>query len=252
MGLVVLRAPVDHINKAAEDPSSPEARNLNTLIQQGSLMHSGDQTCIVLGSDVQGENGNGKYTYDFKLQGVEGESSQSVSTTEFINERKKAILDVFAAGMINLGNENVGSHSLADSKTSLHAFFMERHTMFVKSVIDNDLIPQMAALNGVVLDEEDMPFFEPAALDEIDPAIFSAAIQRIGSVGLFPMKKEFILTTLEKVGLDIGTLEDISEEELLKTLTAFTSNSGEGQGTSGTGGSQVGGAGSSLNASNKA
>jgi hypothetical protein len=100
--------------------------------------------------------------------------------------------------------------------------------MFVKSVIDNDLIPQMAALNGVVLDEEDMPFFEPAALDQIDPEQFGKLGQRLGAVGLMPLHKEFLLDFWDKCGLDVGNLKDLPEQELLEMLTAFTSRSGDG------------------------
>lgn len=215
-------------------------------------MHSGDQTFILLGSDTQGENGNGKYTYDFTLQGVEGSAGNSVDTSDFINERKKAILDVFAAGFTNLGNEGHGSYALADSKTSLHAFAMDRHLLFIKSVIENDLIVQLARLNEVFLEEDDMPTFEYGAFDDVDPAQFSAAIQRIGSVGLFPMKKSVLLDAWRKVGLDVADIEDLDEEEILETLTAYTSRAAESEGSSGSGDTQAGGVASSLNANNAA
>lgn len=71
-GVLVLRVPNDHINKAAEDPNSDEAATLKALQQNGAAVHSGDQTYILLGSDTQGENGNGKYVYDVELKGIEG------------------------------------------------------------------------------------------------------------------------------------------------------------------------------------
>lgn len=251
-GVVVLRIPNEHINKAAEDPESDEAKTLEALKQSAALMHSGDQTFILLGSDTQGDNGSGKYTYDFTLQGVEGSAGNKIDTSDFINERKKAILDVFSAGFTNLGNDSHGSYALADSKTSLHAFAMDSHLLFIKSVIENDLVVQLAQLNGIFLDEEDMPTFEYGAFDDVDPAEFSAAIQRLGSVGLFPMIKSVMLDAWRKVGLDVSDIEDMGEEEILKTLTAYTSGAGEGQGTSGTGDTQSGGSGTKLNANNAA
>lgn len=227
-GVVVLRLPTEHINKAAEDPESDEAKTLETLKQSAALMHSGDQTFILLGSDTQGENGNGKYTYDFSLQGVEGSQGQSVSTSEFINERKKAILDVFGAGFVNLGNDSHGSYALADSKTSLHAFFMERHLLFIKSVIENDLIVQLAQLNEVFLEEADIPTFEYGEFDSVDPEVFSKVGQRLGAVGLIPKYKPFLMDLWQKCGLDTSDIAELPEEDILKLLTEFTSRSGDG------------------------
>lgn len=252
-GIVVLRVPNEHINKAAEDQSSNEYKTLQALQQQAALMHNGDQTYLLLGSDTQGENGNGKYTYDFTLQGVEN-GGNSVSTAEIINERKKAILDCFGAGFINLGNDNTGSHSLADSKTSLHAFFMEKHMLFIQSVIQNDLVKQLMEINRVNLQEDDVPIFELAALDDVDPEIYSSTVQRVASVGFLPRHKEFILEVLQKCGLPTDMLEDLTEDDLLERLINpnDTSRGGEGQGTSGTGTTQSGGKNSKTNTANKA
>lgn len=252
-GIVVLRVPTEHINKAAEDPTSNEYKTLQSLQSQAAMMHNGDQTYLLLGSDVQGENGNGKYTYDFTLQGVEN-GSNSVSTAEIINERKKAILDCFGAGFINLGNDNTGSYSLADAKTSLHAFFMEKHMLFIQSVIQNDLVKQMMEINRVNLQEDDIPLFELNALDEVDPEVYSSMIQRVASVGFLPRHKEFILEVLKKCGVNVSMLEDLTEEDLLERLINpnDTSRGGEGLGTSGTGGTQAGGANSKTNSANKA
>jgi hypothetical protein len=251
-GILTLRVPTEHINKAAEDPLSNEYNTLMALQQQAALVHNGDQTFIMLGSDTQGENGNGKYTYDVSVTGIEG--SNSVSTDTIINDRKKAILDVFGAGFINLGNDASGSYSLADAKTSLHAFFMEKHMLFIQSVVQNDLVKQIMEINRVYLEEDDIPQFELNALDDIDPEVYSSTVQRVASVGFLPRQKEFILEVLQKCGLRTDMLEDMTEDELLERLINpnDASRGGEGQGTSGTGNSQTGGKGTKVNSANKA
>jgi hypothetical protein len=251
-GILTLRVPTEHINKAAEDSTSNEYNTLMALQQQAALVHNGDQTFIMLGSDTQGENGNGKYTYDVSVTGIEG--SNSVSTDTIINDRKKAILDVFGAGFINLGNDASGSYSLADAKTSLHAFFMEKHMLFIQSVVQNDLVKQIMEINRVYLEEDDIPQFELNALDDIDPEVYSSTVQRVASVGFLPRQKEFILEVLQKCGLRTDMLEDMTEDELLERLINpnDVSRGGEGQGTSGTGGTQAGGKGTKVNSANKA
>ncbi len=255
-GLVVLRVPTEHINKAAEDPTSNEYATLMALQNQAALMHNGDQTFIMLGSDTSDTTGtgSGKYVYDFELKGVSGTATNAVSTENIISERKKAILDVFGAGFINLGNDATGSYSLADAKTSLHAFFMEKHMLFIQSVIQNDLVKQLMEINSVYLEEDDIPVFELNALDDIDPEVYSSTVQRVASVGFLPRQKEFILEVLQKCGLRTDMLEDMTEDELLERLINpnDTSRGGEGMGTSGTGNSQTGGKGTKVNSSNKA
>lgn len=252
-GLFVVRMPVDHMNKAASDPESDEAKTLKIMMDQAANMSKGDQTFTVLGSDVQGDSGSGRYIYDVQVLTADS-SGKTVTTAELITERKKAILDTFAAGFINLGNDSTGSHSLADSKTSTHAFFMERHILFVKSVLENDLVPQIAKLNGVFLPEEDMPQLVLGHSEEINPEEMSKSVQRVASVGFLPRKKHLILDALTKCGLDTSSLEDLTEEEILESLINPNDESrgGESMGTSGTGGTQSGGSNSSLNADNAA
>lgn len=252
-GIVVLRVPTEHINKAAEDPTSNEFKTLQSLQNQAALMHNGDQTYLLLGSDVQGENGNGKYTYDFSLQGVEN-GGNSVSTADIINERKKAILDCFGAGFINLGNDSTGSYSLADAKTSLHAFFMEKHMLFIQSVIQNDLVKQMMEINRVNLQENDIPTFCLHALDEVNPEEYSKSAQRLAATGLMPRKKDFLMDVLTKCGWDVTSLLDLTEEELLESLANPNDESRVGDGMaqgmpSGTGSSN--GNNSAINMDNK-
>ena len=228
-GILTLRCPTEHINKAAEDPTSNEYASLMALQQQAALLHAGDQTFIMLGSDVQGENGNGKYVYDVSVTGIEG-NSNAVSTDTIINDRKKAILDVFGAGFINLGNDATGSYSLADAKTSLHAFFMEKHMLFIQSVIQNDLVKQLMEVNKVSLEETDIPTFQLAALDEVNPEEYSKSAQRLAATGLMPRKKEFLMDVLTKCGWDVSSLEELTEEELLESLANPNDTSRVGDG----------------------
>lgn len=250
-GVLVLRVPTDIINKAAEDPSSDEAKSVASLQKNAANVNAGDQSYILLGSDTIDGSGTGKYSYDMSLQGVEG-GSKSYKTTELIQERKKQILDSLGAGFLNLGNDGVGSYALSTGKQSLHAFFMERHLLFIKSVIENDLFKQLAEINNVKLEQDDMPVIEFGELDEPDLDLISSALQRMGSVGLIPKKKEFILPIFESMGLDISSLESLSQEELDKLMTENTSRGGDGQGSSGVGNSQLGGAGTKTNSANAA
>ena len=253
-GMLVLRVPNEVINRAAENPNSDEAAALKELQKNAALAHAGDQNYILLGSDTQGQNGNGNFEYDVQLIGVDGGGKQ-YSTKDLINERKKAILDIFGAGFLNLGNESHGSYALADTKQSLHAFYMERQLLFIANVFVNDLVKQLAELNGVYLSEDEMPRMQFGTLDQQDPEVLSKVGNRLGAQQLFPRDKEFLLSYYEDLGLDIEPLQKYSQEELSDLLIAPQGGSGNtagGDGSSGTGQTQAGGLGSDLNSENSA
>lgn len=248
-GVLVLRVPTDIINKAAEDPNSDEAKSLRQLQHNAACVHAGDQTYMLLGSDTIDGQGSSKYAYDVTLQGVEG-GSKSYRTTELIQERKKQILDSLGAGFLNLGNDGVGSYALATGKQSLHAHYMERHLLFIKSVLENDLFKQLAEINGISLTQDEMPVIEYGDLDEPDLDTMSKVVQRMGSVGLLPKEKSFLIKIYESMGLDVSSLEDMSDEEFLELLGEDESRAGESGGTSGTGNTQSDGASSATNSEN--
>lgn len=248
-GVLVIRMPTEHMLKAAEDSSSPEAVALNALKKQCGAIQQGDQTFIILGSDVQGENGNGKYVYDMALQGIDGGTGNG-NTKDVIAMKEKSILNSFAAGFLTLGDSGVGSYSLADTKQSLHAFYMERKLMFIADALQRQVAKPLLEINQYKLNESEMPIFEYGELDDADADVASKVIQRVASVGMFPKEKAFLLDSLRQCGLDVTSLEDLTEEDLMSRLTDETSRAGEGKGTSGTGDSQKGGVTSSTNMEN--
>ena len=226
-GVLVLRVPTDIINRAAEDPNSDEAKSLAVLQKNAASVHAGDQTYMLLGSDTIDGSGSGKYAYDVTLQGVEG-GSKSYKTTELIQERKKQILDSLGCGFLNLGNDGVGSYALATGKQSLHAFYMERHLLFIKSVLENDLFKQLAEINGIRLTEDEMPRIEFGDLDQPDLETYSKMIQRLAATGVLPKQKAFLIQLYQDMGLDTTPLEGLTDEEFVALLGENTSRSGDG------------------------
>ena len=250
-GILVLRIPNDHINKAAEDPNSPEAAALNSLQKSGAAIHAGDQSYILLGSDTQGENGNGKYTYDVELKGVDG-GSKAYQTSELIEVRKKDILNILGASFLLVGQDGNGSKNLADSKTQILAFYMERMLMFIRSVFEREFIKSLAEINEITLEQDEMPVMVFGELDEADAEVASKAAQRLGATGLFPKEKSMLLQMWRQCGYDTTEIEKFTIEELVEMLTPETTRSGDGLASglpSGTG--KASGNNSSINMDNK-
>jgi hypothetical protein len=218
--------------------------------KNAAAIHAGDQTYVLLGSDTQGENGNGKFVYDIELKGIEG-SGKQYKTSELIDARKKDILNAMGAGFLILGQDGVGSYALADSKNSLHAFFMERILLFISDVFQREFAKSLAAINGIQLDEDDMPVMMFGELDQADPQERAKVVQLMSGVGFLVKDKSIIIQAHKQAGYDTTEIEKLTEEQLIEKLTPDTARVGESGGSSGTGGTQQGGITSTTNSGNK-
>lgn len=223
-GLLQIKIPSSILQKAALNPLGQEAVFLKQLMKDASNAHKGEQSMIILPSDVQVGNSP---QYSMDLKGVDG-SSSGQDTTKLINERKKLILDSMGAGFINLGNDGVGSYALSEGKQSTHAFFIERDINTILETLNEDVIPQLLALNGIYLDDEDMPKLRAGEVDQVDLNAFSSAMQRLKATGLVVVNVDMLNEIYEKIGLEYRIPEGTSQEDLQKMLGAMTSRSGDG------------------------
>lgn len=248
-GTPVLRIPTDILNKAAEDPSSPEAAAVNKLQVDAANMHAGEQAFVILPSD-RDEKGN--YLFDIKLIGVDG-SNKNLDLTDAINKRKKDILDSFGAGFMSLGNEGGGSHALMDGKTTVHEAFVQRDVEFIISVLTLELFPQLLALNGYRLTQKQMPKMKAGQISEKDIDTASSMIQRVFAVNAIPKTKEVVNETLDKLDYQYRVPEEMSEEEFKKLFPEeMQSRSGDGMKTAGEGTSKAPSGKGDASVSNKA
>lgn len=237
-GIIELKIPSQILNKANIDPTSPEATMVHGLMQDAANAHSGEQAFFMLPSDVK----EGAAQYSMTLKGIDGVGKQ-YSTQDLINQRKKSILDGFGAGFINLGNDKAGSYNLSESKQTIHSHFVQHVVGIITEGLNENVIPQILALNGIRLSHEDMPRIKAGLISEVDMEEFSKAVQRVGAVGYLPKTKEVVNKILEVMGIDYKVPEEMSQEEFLKLFGEDTSRSGDGMaaGTTGNGTSKISG-----------
>ena len=231
-GVIELKIPSQILNKAAIDPSSPEAEMVRGLMTDAANAHSGEQSFFMLPSDTK----DNAPQYTMTLKGIDGMGKQ-YSTAQLISDRKKSILDRLGAGFLNVGNDDAGSYNLSESKQTIHTQFVQRVNEIILEALNENLLPQLLALNDIRLPEAEMPTVKSGLIVDVDMEGFSKAIQRIGAVGYLPKTPEVINKILEVLGIDFKVEDTISQDELLKMLGEDTSRSGDGlaKGTSGTG-----------------
>lgn len=62
----VLSVPLDIMNKAAADPTGPEAQSIAILTQNVANMHAGEENYVMLPSDTHDNTSIKEYDIEFK------------------------------------------------------------------------------------------------------------------------------------------------------------------------------------------
>ena len=127
---------------------------------------------------------------------------------------------------IRLGQDSVGSFSLADSKTNMLSMAIESRLQEIQDVLNQDLIPDLFRRNG--WDDEEFPKFVYGDIEEADLEVMSKAIQRLAATGLIAKTSENVNAIAEMVDLPYRVDANTTQEELDTILGAATSRSGDG------------------------
>lgn len=125
----------------------------------------------------------------FKFELTSTQGGKMYDTDTIIKRWDNKILMVLFADMLKMGQDQVGSYSLAGAKTNIMAMAIEARLKEIQDTLNNDLIPQLFALNGEILTAKELPKLQYGDLDEVDLDEFSKAIQRMGSVGALELDR---------------------------------------------------------------
>ena len=233
-GMPLLRLPVEILNKANADPTSPEGMMVAAMCSDVAAMHAGEQNFMYLPSDVQPQ-GN-KTDYDLEFLGISGQGKQ-FDLQEIINKRREAIYSSF--GALNLiSNESKGGYNQLEGQNNIHYAFITNTIDTITDCINNDLIPQLLALNNIPYTIKDLPKFKAGDIASVSLDEVGKFIQRVASVGMLPAVPAIFNEVLAKGDFDYRIDENMSQEELQAISTGDTSRAGESKGSSGTGNSQ--------------
>lgn len=162
--------------------------------------------------------------FKFELMGTTG--GKSYDTNKIIQRYSNEILQALFADMLKLGQDSVGSYSLADSKSSIMAMAIESRLKEIQDVLNTDLMRQLFEVNG--WDTEELPKFVYGDLDEIDIDGFSQAIQRIKAVGMIAPTAGNVNFIAETLGLPDRIEDSMSQDALNTLLGPAESKSGAG------------------------
>lgn len=224
-GILKVIVPSKLIEEAADPEAFPDsAAELAEIQQDAADLHQGQTTHILLTSDTD-EKGN--RLYDIELAGISGAGGKSYVTSQIVDQKRKAIYNVFGAGFLLLGQDGGGSYALSSNQTSVHAHMVELAIMQFEDAINSQLLPRLLAANNIYLSHKDMPKFVAADPDQVSLDELGKFLQRTKSTGSLTM--QMMVDAVAKSGLPVEGIEDID------FTTEDTSRAGDGMKTAGEG-----------------
>ena len=185
-GNVVVRVPNQLLdNAAAGDPGA--MATLRGYQKMATRAKTDEQMGLVLPSDVY-PSADGKLTsarmFDYEYLTPQG--AQSVDANVPIVRHKLDMLTSTLTDFIQMGHSNRGAQNLADTKVDLFLSSVEGWLNSMASVINNDALPRLWALNG--FDRDRMPLIVPDMAQQVDLKMlgdFVLALSQSG-VQMFP------------------------------------------------------------------
>ena len=142
---------------------------------------------------LPGEQSDG--TKGWKLELLASSGKRQFDTNQIIDRYDKRIATSVLADFVMLGQQQVGSFALADSKTKIFALSIASYLEVICEVFNNQAIPRLIDLNGDHFKGlTDYPKMKHGDIDEQDIQKFATAISTlIGAGALVPdeeMEKE--------------------------------------------------------------
>lgn len=155
--------------------------------------------------------------YQFELMSVKGRGRQ-VNTEEIVQRYNKEMALTMLADFLFIGQTNVGSRSLVESRSSLFMQAIGAWLDVICGVVNRHGIPRLIGLNGMKL--EKLPVLAHGDIETVDPAVLGAAFQALANAGFDfanePRLANWILKQMgapTEVGGEIQEhLEEVEEE----------------------------------------
>lgn len=211
----------------SEDASPSEKRIYDYYMNVIRNIQMNEQSGLILPQafDETGRN----QLFKFELTSTQG--AKMYDTDAVIKRWDNKILMALFADMLKMGQDQVGSYSLAGAKTNIMAMAIEARLQMIQDVLNNDLIPQLFSLNGVPSNTK-LPRLQYGDLDEVDLDEFSKAIQRIGSVGGLERDREVMNKIREALKINQRPIDEPVDESEIMGGQSQAGGAGVGNGAS--------------------
>lgn len=174
-GLPVVTIPPEFMSRTATADQKALRQSYATLVQQ---IRRDEREGIVMPAE---EDAKGQKT-GYKLSLLASPGRRAIDTSGVITRHEQRIAMTMLAEFIFLGTQNVGSWSLASTKTSMFSTALGGHMENIASTVNRYLVPRLMGLNGFTADE--YPRMVYGDIEAPDLAEIAAAINNLVGAGV--------------------------------------------------------------------
>ena len=222
-GLLVMQIPARYMSP---DAGAAEAAVYSSTQTYGRNVANGEQSCLILPSDVDPETKQKLFSVDL----MTSQGSRGYDTNKILQRYQSQMLVALFADLLQMGADGGGSFALSDNKKDLVEYAIEFRLKEIANVLNKELIPALFKMNQ--WDQKELPYFAPSKTTEESLENYSKYIQRVCSVSAIEMDREFYNKTRSIMGLShFDEDEPIHEDEIPNAV----SRAGDGMETGKTG-----------------
>lgn len=174
-GLPVGRVPAKYMSPNANDAEKAFVNAYKDIL---SKVRRNEVGYILLPSDVyedENERPSPQRMVDFDL--VASKGTRDIDTNKVITRHQHNMARTVLADFIMLGATERGSYALSQDKTNLFLKSISGHLTTIAGVLNNDLIPDLLAVNGY--DPANAPIARPGNVAQHDLAVFGQLVERL-------------------------------------------------------------------------
>lgn len=209
-GMPVIRIPPEYMSPEASPDKIAVYEYMQDIIRN---IHMNEQAGLVFPRFIDPESKQD--LFDFELISVDG--SKQFDTGKIIDRYENKILMTYLADVLKMGQDSsVGSFALSDNKTNLMAVGIEAILTEFLEVINNDLIPQTAKMNGWDLSQP-LPQIMYEDLDERDLDKLGTFVQRTVAAGAMEVDQSLSDELRRAAKLPVADESKKIRKELLPT-----------------------------------
>ena len=167
--------PVAYVPATWFDPNSEFKKQFEAVQRIVTTIKRDEQEGLVMPNLID-EQGNRLITLELMASG----GKRQYQTGEIIGRKNDEILMTALADFIKLGQNSVGSHALAFSKTEIFTQSIKGWVSVIEDGFNRQAIPRLLRLNGF---NGEMPTLQGEGLDKVDGSIFLHNLKAVADAG---------------------------------------------------------------------
>ncbi|MCR4332835.1 MAG: hypothetical protein NUV34_09080 [Sulfuricaulis sp.] len=205
VGIPVMEVPPEVMMPDAPSALKTQRDNFETMVSE--IRRDEREGVVIPAEEYTSSDGTTTVKTGYKLRLLQGGGQRQIDTDKVIRRYESRIAMTVLAQFLLLGQDKVGSFSLASSSTDIFAVAISAILDSIAAVMNRYAIPRLFALNNIKV--EKLPELAPGDIEKPDLEAFSKFIETMVKAGALRPGM-----ALERHIRNMAELPDLDEDEI--------------------------------------